>query len=158
MKKVSNCLFALALVLSHSMLATVSVYYVKIYLEGLFGLYAVPASSAWMLSIPFFFAITVCLVLAWAARRNEKQKDIRTAKAPQNAASRFFIVMAFILSHSMVATIGGSYVLIQRILEELGLRAVRGTPPVLSFLWVIPFGVGIALCLGMAYLLDKPKK
>ena len=158
MKKASNWLFTLALILSHSMVVVVAVHYVKIYLRGLLGLYAVPASSAWLLSIPFFFAIVVCLLLAGAVRRKEQKTSAKKTDTSSSRASRLFYALALVLSHSMVAVIGGSYVLIQRFLDELGLRAVTGTPPALAFLWVIPFGVGISLCLGMAHLLHKSEK
>lgn len=55
----------------------------------------------------------------------------------------------------MAAVIGGSYALIRGFWDRQGLLARKGTPPDLTFLWAIAFGVGIALCLGMAKVLRK---
>ena len=149
MKKASSWLFALALVLSHAMLAVVAVRYTHIYLDGLWKSTSLPATAAWSLALPFAAGIVVCLLLAWFFRKREGTGTER------GAVSGVFVGLALVLSHSMVVAMGVSYVAIARYLEKLGLQAVVGTPPELAFLWVIPFGVGVALCLGMAHLLRK---
>lgn len=150
-----NLFIAQAFVLSHSMLAVVSVFYVKLYLKGFLGVYAMGAPNAWALSIPFSLSITVCLVMAWLFLRKKQRERPKGSCQTRYTAGSLFIALAFVLSHSMAAVIGGSYALIRGFLDWQGVLARRGTPPELAFLWAIPFGVGIALCLGMAKVLRK---
>ena len=155
MKKASNCMLILALVFSHAMLAVVMFFYVKIYLKGIWGVYAPGAPDAWWLSPPFLLAIAVCLALACIFRCIAQKAHPEATKPRPNAASSLFVALTFVLSHSMVATIGATYALLLGYMEHQGFLARPGTEPILAFLWIIPFGVGIALCLGMAHLLRK---
>lgn len=68
----SKLFLILALVLSHAMCAVVAYEYASLLWCGQYGLCSAPASTAFLLVIPFAVGILLSLGLAWWCRRKTK--------------------------------------------------------------------------------------
>lgn len=67
---------------------------------------------------------------------------------------RIFIVLALILSHIMCIVVASNYTSMLCGIEHQGFSAPAST----AFLYAIPFVVGIAVCVVLAYFLNKKAK
>ena len=65
--------------------------------------------------------------------------------------SRIFIISALLLSHTMCAVVAGKYVS----LVWCGQYAGCSAPPTVAFLYEIPYGIGIAVCVILAMWFRK---
>ena len=65
--------------------------------------------------------------------------------------SKIFTVGALLLSHVMCAVVAGKYVS----LVWCGQYGGCSAPPSVAFLYAIPYGIGIALCLAQAAFCHK---
>ena len=61
--------------------------------------------------------------------------------------SRLFVLLALLLSHAMCAVVAYHYSALQFSIEHLGFSA----PANIAFLLAVPFGMGIAVCLLLAW-------
>ena len=71
MKKFSNWLLALAVVLSDVMCAVVAYNYCEMQWGAKYAMYSAPASVAFLYAIPYGIAITVCVIAAIILRKKE---------------------------------------------------------------------------------------
>ena len=77
MKKVSLCLWVLAGILSHTMCAHVAYGYCEMLWGARCAGYSAPASTAFLLAIPYAAAIAVCTALAlFFRKRAERPADV----------------------------------------------------------------------------------
>ena len=67
--------------------------------------------------------------------------------------SNIFIALAIILSDVMCAVIAYNYCAMQWGVKYAG----YSTPASVAFLYLIPYGIGIAVCVGMTMVLKKRK-
>nr|WP_326184565.1 hypothetical protein [uncultured Oscillibacter sp.] len=67
--KLSRLFLVLALLLSHTMCATVASEYTGLVYCGRYGGCSAPPSTAFLLAVPFLFGVLICLGLARASRR-----------------------------------------------------------------------------------------
>ena len=68
--------------------------------------------------------------------------------------SRIFIILALILSHAMCIVVASNYTSMLCGIEHQGFSAPAST----AFLYAIPFVIGIAVCVVLAYFLNKKAK
>lgn len=68
--------------------------------------------------------------------------------------SRFFILFAVLLSDLMCAVVAYSYCNMRWCIEVQGASA----PASIAFLWVIPYAIGILLCLALAIKFHRKQK
>ncbi len=68
--------------------------------------------------------------------------------------SRFFILFAVLLSDLMCAVVAYNYCNMQWHIEYEGASA----PASIAFLWVIPYAIGIILCLALAVMFHGKQK
>ena len=68
--------------------------------------------------------------------------------------SNVFIALAIILSDVMCAVVAYNYCAMQWGAKYAG----YSTPASVAFLYLIPYGIGIAVCVGMAMVLRKKGK
>lgn len=71
MRNLSRLFLVLALILSHTMCAAVASQYTGLLYCGRYGLCSAPASTAFLLFIPFLIGISICLGLSRVFRKRK---------------------------------------------------------------------------------------